>query len=206
MPSDILREPAPPAEYPVAAALHPPAADNCPRCGQPLVDPAGLGWCKMCGYCRSLESEKTNHLLAAAPGPTRGAVLAGVAGHIPLWFWILLVDVGGMAGLSLAAGQLLPAGNCLPRALWTSVQIAVGLLLIFAGQIIAVVAIAPEDEKLSFKDALVPMRVWSLVIKRLPRLCGCLWTSAGGATLVVSALVFIGGLQHWFTYLPGVKK
>lgn len=30
----------------------------CPRCGQKLVDPGGLGWCSKCGFCRSLEEDK----------------------------------------------------------------------------------------------------------------------------------------------------
>src|SRR2546426_426791 len=98
MPSDILhrdvRLTTAPAQNPVAAEPHQPAADNCPHCRQPLIDPAGLGWCKACGYCRSLESEKIDKLLAAAPGPTRGAVLAGIAGHLPVWIWVLLAGVG----------------------------------------------------------------------------------------------------------------
>jgi hypothetical protein len=191
---------------PQTAGPKPAQEIQCPRCHKPLIDPNGLGWCKTCGYCRSLELEKNNKLLAAAPGPSRGAVLAGAAGHIPLWFWVLLAGIAILAGLSLAAGRWLPPGNTLPRALWTSIQIGVGLALIFTGQLIAVVHIAPEDEKLSFKDAVVPTRLWLLVSKRLPRCCGCLWVSTWGLALVVFAVLFIGGLQHWFKYVPNSKN
>jgi len=34
------------------------ASFPCPRCGKPLTDAAGLGWCRACGYCRSLEEAK----------------------------------------------------------------------------------------------------------------------------------------------------
>jgi hypothetical protein len=189
-----------------APSVDAPSADACPRCQKPLIDPNGLGWCKACGFCRSLEEEKGNQLLKEQRGPSRGAILAGAAGNIPVWFWILLGGVGVIAGGFLAADRLLPPGNTFPRALWTSILLGVGLALIFVGQLIAVVLIAPEDEKLNFKDAIVPTRLWPLVAKRLPRLCGCLFVSTWGLALMVFALVFIGGLPHWFTYLPNSKN
>jgi hypothetical protein len=195
-----------PTELKVPAAAAPSPDAECPRCRARLIDPAGLGWCKACGYCRSLAMEAPNQLLAAAPQPSRGTVLAGAAFNVPIWFWLLLLGVAGAAGLSLAAGRLLPPRDNLPRALWTSIQIGVGVLLVFSGQLVAVVSVAPEDERLSFKDAFVPMRLWGLVIARLPRLSGCLWISTFGAALVLCAILFVGGLQHWFTYLPGYQK
>ena len=180
--------------------------ETCPRCAQPLVDPHGLGWCKGCGYCRSLEMEKGNQLLQAAPEPSRGAVLAGAAGNVPLWLWLLLGGLVVLAGMSLTAGRLLPPGNNLTRALWTTAQIGAGWALAFVGQLVALVRIAPEDEKLSFKDALVPTRLWGLVFKRLPRLSGCLCISTWGVALALFAGLFIGGLPHWLTYLPGAKN
>jgi len=193
-----LKAPAQPAPSPDA---------ECPRCRARLIDPSGLGWCKACGYCRSLATEAPAQLMApATPQPTRGEALAGAASNLPLWFWALLLGVALAAGLSFAAGRLLPPGDCLPRAIWTSVQIGLGVVLIFASQVIAVVAVAPEDERLSFKDAIVPLRIWGLVIARLPRFSGCLWTATFGASLVLCAFLFVGGLHHWFTYLPGYKK
>ncbi len=198
------------AQLEVAAnpAAAPAAIDGsaCPRCQKPLIDPAGLGWCKACGYCRSLEAEQDNRLLQAAAGPSPGAALAGAAGQIPTWFWVLVGGVAALAALALAVGRLLPAGNGLPRAVWTSVQMAVGLLLVFGAQLYAVVRIAPDDERLSFKDALVPTRLWSLVGKRLPRLCSCVCLAVWGGALMLFALLFIGGLRHWFSYLPGAEK
>ena len=195
-----------PLESPVLSASKSAGVEPCPRCKQQLIDPAGLGWCKACGYCRSLEAEQDNQLLQTSAGPSRGAALAGAAGQIPWWIWGLGVGVAVVAGGSLAADRLLLTGNGLPRALWTSVQIGVGLVLIFAGQFFALVQIAHEDATLSFKDALVPTRLWHLAGKRMSRLYGCLWTSAWGLSLVVCAFLFIGGLKHWFTYLPNTKN
>lgn len=200
--SQELRSPTLPAGSPPQA----PAATPCPRCKKPLIDPTGLAWCKACGYCGSLEAERQNQLMQTAQAPSRGAVFAGAAGQIPWWFWVLVGGVAVLAAGALAADRLLPAGNTFPRALFTSVQMGVGLALIFAGQCFALVRIAPEDERLSFKDALVPTRLWALAGKRLGQLYGCLWTSVWGLGLIVFAVLFIGGLGHWMTYLPGAKN
>jgi hypothetical protein len=81
-----------------------------------------------------------------------------------------------------------------------------GLVLIFAGQLFALMRVAQYDEKLSFKDAIVPSRLWTVAAKRLGEVYGCLWTSVWGLGLIVFAILFIGGLQHWMTYLPGAKN
>src|SRR5687767_11248515 len=96
-----------------------PSPDECPRCHKPLIDPAGLGWCKACGYCKSLEEEKHNQLLKESRGPSRGAVLAGAAGNIPVWFWILLLGIAILAGAAVGADRLLPPGNNFARAVST---------------------------------------------------------------------------------------
>ncbi len=199
-------EPVVAAEWP--AIQNAPADAHCPRCQSVLVDPQGLGWCKACGYCRSLEPEKENALLLlqAAPEASRGSVWAGAAGNVPVWFWVLFTGVGALAGMTLAAGRYLPPGNNLPRALWTSILIGVGAAITFVAQLVALVRIAPEDDRLSFKDALMPTRLWSLVVKRLPRLSGCLCIAAWGMALALFAGLFIGGLPHWLTYLPGTKN
>ena len=198
-----------PQELRTATKPTPPQAPPsvpCPRCKKPLIDPEGLRWCKACGYCGSLEAEQNNKLMQAEQAPSRAAVFAGAAGQIPWWFWVLVIGVGALAAASLAVGRLLTAGDTFQRALFTSVQMGVGVMLIFVGQLVALMHVAPEDEKLSFKDAIVPTRLWGLVGKRLNRLYGCLWTSVWGLALVVFAILFIGGLQHWMTYLPNSNK
>jgi hypothetical protein len=178
----------------------------CPRCGQPIIDPDGLGWCRACGYCRSLEDERACALLAKTKVGAKQPSMAALAGDIPIWFWILVGGIGAVFAASLAAGWLLPAGKCLPRALWTTLQIAVGLLVVFAHQFLVLVVVAPEDEKLGFKDALLPTRLWPAAARRLPRTAPYLWGASWGLAMVIAALLFIGGLGHWNSYLPGANK
>ena len=49
-----------------------PAVDPCPRCGKTLVDPAGLGWCPACGYCKSLAQANPKSLLTDKKAPSLG--------------------------------------------------------------------------------------------------------------------------------------
>jgi hypothetical protein len=182
-----------------------PTASECPQCRLALIDPTGLGWCRGCGYCRSLEDERAKALLDQTQ--TRGpqVSMSGLVGYIPIWFWVLLAGLVGAFAASCAIGYLLPAGSNFTRALWTTAQVILGLLAVFACQLFALVQVAAEDEKLGFKDALVPTRLWSVVCKRLPGTACYLWGATWALALVVSAFVFIGGLGHWYSYLPGAK-
>ena len=81
----------------------------CPRCQQPLIDPAGLGWCKACGYCRSLaESQKQAGPEPKAPAAPNTLTATGSAvGQTPTWFWITLVGVLLISGATIACSHLL---------------------------------------------------------------------------------------------------
>lgn len=180
----------------------------CPRCGKPLTDPQGMGWCQGCGYCKSLEEDKAKvKLEPAAPKPDAqgGTPAAKIALSVPRWIWPLLLGVIGFSAASLLPARHL-APNTLERALWTTAQMAAGLFMIFVAQFIALLRIAPEVETLSFKDMLLPTRLWPLVFKRLSTLYVPVWLAAWGLAIMVSAGIFIGGLGYWGTYLPGGKN
>lgn len=195
-----------------AANLTGRAANPCPKCGKPLTDAAGLGWCPACGYCRSLEetpqvakvkvqeaeAQTAPHSMREPPSEPSGPFL------IPIWLLCLVVGAIGIAVGSYFIGRNL-APNALPRALWTTCQIGGGVLVLLVGQFLALVRIAPFDEKLSFKDAVLPLRLYGQVIKRLPSMGFSLCTLGWGLTLIASALFFIGGLNHWFVYLKNNK-
>jgi hypothetical protein len=182
---------------------------TCPRCTKPLTDPAGMGWCQSCGFCRSLEEDKAKIHLEAAPAkpldmlaPTGPAEQGSGLGLV--WLWLLLGVIGLGAVSQVPARCLAP--NSFERAVWTTGQIGLGILLILAGQLIALVQLAPHDEKLSFKDMFVPFNLWGQVLKRLPALRVPLWLGGWGLVMSLSAGIFIGGLSHWMTYLPGQKN
>ena len=180
----------------------------CPRCQKPLVDPNGLGWCRSCGYCRSLaESETTNAKAPVVkPGPQNSISATGWAlGQTPMWFWVTLVGVVIVAGATFACGRYLKL-TPFERALFTSVQMGAGFAMMLIGQFIALLRLAPEDSGLGFKDALFPFRLYGLVMKRLPSTQLTLYMGAWGIAAIVAANLFLGGLGHWLTHLPGTQK
>ena len=188
-------------------------ANPCPRCGKPITDAAGLGWCPACGYCRSLEEGKASlpevekKSAVAAKKPSLGGLveLGEAMGGLPRWVWIMLMGVVVFGAFSLLPNQQL-AKNSYERALWSTCQIVAGLLMIFAAQLWAIVLIGHLDEKISFKDVLLPTKLWVLTCKQLPRTHLCVWLGSWGLTLILSALIFIGGLPYWMNYLPGGNR
>lgn len=179
------------------------AAFPCPRCQQPLIDPQGLGWCKACGYCRSLEEgEQQTAQKVVAPKPNQLTATGAAIGQSPMWVWIALGGVLAIAVATLAGGRFLTL-TPLERALMTTGHIVLGAALMFIGQLIALVKIAPEDPSLTFKDAVFPFRLYGLILKRLPGASYAIYLGLWGLTAIVAANVFIGGLGHWLTYLPG---
>lgn len=188
-----------------------PAVAPCPRCGKPLTDAAGLGWCAACGYCRSLEETagqvkvENAEIKAAPPAPVAAAVPTSPAAERLAWLFPLLLGIGVIGWISFSAGRRLPPDS-FPRALWTSVEIAAGVLVLLVGQFIALIRLAPSDEKLSFKDVLMPFRLYGHIFPRARSMPLPVWTLGWGLSAIASALLFVGGLNHWFTYLKKDKN
>ena len=183
-----------------------PAQDTCPRCQGPLIDPRGLGWCKACGYCHSLDENRAR--LAAAPAAPRARPTMprpGVLVQVPRWGIVLPVGVIVTATASWAIGRYIPF-EPLHRALWATIQAALGILVMFAGQAYGLFRIAPEEATLHFVDAIVPFRLYSLVCKRLPGMAIVLCIGSWGLTLTLSGLLLIGGMGHWLKYLPKSRE
>ncbi len=191
-------------QSPPESIAAPPVSDPCPRCGKALVDPDGLGWCPGCGFCKSLAQDNSQQLLADEKLLSLGGVVeaGGAITSLPLWFWTSLLVIAVGIGASIGMNKQLPEGENLTRATWASVQIAAGVLFIFLAQCYALMTVAPSEPTMSFKDAVTPFRLWPMVCKRLPNLKGSLWTALFGLSLIVGAAAFIGGLGHWFIYLP----
>jgi hypothetical protein len=192
-----------------AAVDVPVVSDKCPKCEAKLIDPSGLGWCKSCGYCKSLEEDKARVPMRTA-GASKTPSLLGmvefgqVLAHLPSWAWVL---VGGM--VVIVVMNVLPAQSVpkegLVRAVLSTSEIAIGLVLIFVAQFWALFAVGGNDEKLNFKDGVLPGRLWGMAMRKLPETQGQVWLASWGITCILSALLIIGGLPHWMEYLPKSK-
>ncbi|MCI0459990.1 MAG: hypothetical protein L0Z62_23815 [Gemmataceae bacterium] len=180
----------------------------CPACGGKLIDPDGLGWCQACGYCRSMQTERTREQRRKPrKKPPRGDSPLGVVEFFcllaatPRWVYALFGGVGAIVLLSLLPNQLF-ADSPLGRCLWCTCQLAVGVIFVLAAQSWAVMVLADSDERLSGKDAIFSGRLWVLAVRKLPatqrQFCLGLW----GLTTILCAFFLVGGLTHWLTYLP----
>src|SRR5262245_49945200 len=185
----------------------PPGTGACPKCGNKLTDPLGLGWCQKCGYCRSLEEDKTQALIQRReaqkrqPSPLGSLEFFQMVARFPAWTWVLIGGVAMVVALNVPPALSLP-DDCLGRALWSSIEICLGFALIIGAQTWALCLLAPNDDRLGFKDAIIPGRLWALVAKNLPAMREQLWMASWGLAAILSGLIVVGGLGHWFTYLP----
>ena len=184
------------------AASERPLRTACPRCETKLVDPAGLSLCPKCGWCRSLAETR---LWSAEPVQTKrppsrlgGREFLELIWKSPCWLWILAGGLVVVGAVTAAADAVLPPEG-LVRALWTTGQIAVGLLFVLGAQAWALILFAPKDDKLGAKDLFLSGRLWGLILKRLPATQWQVGFAVWGLTLAVSGAAWVGGLSY---YLP----
>ncbi len=195
--------PAPPEKAPEEVAPSDPSI--CPRCQGKLTNPAGLGWCAGCGYCRSLEEEGPA-VLPPEPAPSRkpsalGATEFGEAmRRMPAWAWPLLGGTAAIAFLAIA-GDCLLDDDCLERALWSAIQIMVSVIGLIAAQLWAMLRIGASEEGLGAKDVIIPGRLWRAAFRHLP---ATRWPVSLGAwclTAMICGAAIIGGYEYWFEAL-----
>ncbi len=203
--ADLGGSSAPDITLPPEEAGTAPAA--CPRCGGALIDPAGLGWCKACGYCHSLAGERNQAPPRRSQGPSRPSALGAVEFfmllvRMPTWLWPLLAGVGLAVGLSLVPLLAWPADS-FARCLWCTCQLGMGLVLLLVGQFWALLVVAADDERLSFKDGIFSGRLWIVTARQLPRTRRQFTFGVWGLTTILCAFLLVGSLTHWLTYLPG---
>jgi hypothetical protein len=184
----------------------PATAEPCPRCQKPLVDPRGLGWCRACGYCKSLAEDTAKAPAAVAAAQQSGAApkenaVQVVWKNTPVWAYVLILGAVAIVLGTYFGARHVPL-TPLKRALWTTLQIASGVTILLVTQFVAVLFIAPEDATISFKDVVIPARLYHLIGKRLPRMAWALCLAVWSLTLVASAVTCVGGLGHWMEYLP----
>jgi hypothetical protein len=180
------------------------AASVCPRCGGRLSNPAGLGWCPKCGYCRSLQEEANLPAALGKPAAVKSSPLGVVEffhllGRVPGWFWVLAGGGAVLTSLAAAADFLLP-DNCLARALCSTVPVGLGLIGLLAAQVWAILLIGAEDDALGAKDVILSARLWRLTLQRLPRTRKPVWLGGWSVTTVLCAALIVGGFSYWYQF------
>ena len=210
-PDQPVRPPTPAVTVETSSVGAPPSAPSapCPRCGGRLTSPEGLGWCPSCGYCRSLEGDGDKLAVEAPSAPRQPSALGIVEffellGKLPVWLWVLLGGTLIVAVLSVAANCVLP-DDSLPRALWCSIQLGIGLLGLLAAQIWTFVILAPETDHLSTKDLILSARLWSLTCRRLPESQRQVWLGGWSAATMLAAIFLVGGYSYWYQFYKPKK-
>jgi hypothetical protein len=183
-----------------------PTITTCPRCGGKLIDPEGLGWCQGCGYCHSLEQDRAKVRLQPPPAarpPKDPSPLEFILllKKVPSWFWTMMAGAGLIVMFTILTDQ--PYRKTpVARMIWSTVQIVLGFFMTLGASFWALITVASADEGISIKNMVFQGRVWALTFQRLPKTRWQVWLAAWGIAAVLSAAFLIGGLKHWFRYLP----
>src|SRR5262249_45628841 len=106
-----------------------------------------------------------------------------------------------VVAISVPPALLLPP-DTLRRAIWSTSELVLGVLMILAAQFWALMEVASEDEGLGAKDLFLSGRLWWQTCKRLPQTSGQVWLGTWGLAAVLSSFLIIGDLEHWLRYLP----
>lgn len=170
----------------------------CPRCQEPLWDIAEGRWCSACGYRQTGGkgwAPRPEASARPAPPRTRGE-WAEMPRLVPRWVWVMLGGVAVVGLASVNAGMLLPPSSW-PRAVWTTAQIAVGLAGLLLAQVAVCSWLGEQQNGPSLWDLLMPYRVWRMAVRHLPATRWAVCCAAWCVTLIVCALVFVGGLTYW---------
>jgi hypothetical protein len=166
----------------------------CPNCRWRLIDPATMGYCPKCGYCRYLEVERHSNANIHLPQPnTNWLGLRGIVNSVavlPGWLSILL---GGSFAVLLyvkAIQQLLPeaSGN---RPALGLVLLVLGCASMLFSHFWALVKVAPSYAEIGPLDFFSPGLVWGTALRRLPETRWPLWLAAWSLALVSADWWFI---------------
>jgi hypothetical protein len=179
-----------------------PAPADCPRCGGRLVNPESLGLCPACGYCHSLHAD------AAEPESAINMAKNTVAGEsavafwqmmlvLPKWAWVTLAGVALILVGSLVGDALLSAAS-FARAVWSSAQLIVGLVLVLGAQIYGVFRLSSSESGVEGREFfLFSPRLWRRIFKELPATRWLVYLESWGLSLMVCAIVIVGNLLYW---------
>src|SRR5262245_25767149 len=143
----------------------------CPKCRGPLWVVVGSRWCSNCGYRQITNDDPTpgGATVSASREVSRpkGGEWSEIRRLIPGWGWALLGGMAGIGLVSLAAGLLLPPDS-LPRAIWTSAQVLVGLVSLLLAQVSVCGLLGLQREGIGLQDLIFPDKIWRMAFRRLP--------------------------------------
>jgi hypothetical protein len=121
---------------------------------------------------------------------------------LPGWLSILL---GGAFAILLYCKSLdyLLAENSERRAIWGTVLLSAGLLILCLCQLWAFLKLLPENAGWGITEAMVPsLPVWCAAFRRLPHTRWPIWLAGWSLTMVLASTLVVGGQTYWLGKKP----
>jgi hypothetical protein len=172
---------------------------SCPRCGGRVTDPGGISWCPSCGHCPLLEKQAEQVPDQPAPrAPSKlGAVeFFSVVGRTPGWLWLLLLGVFSVIGVSLTVGFILPHES-IDRVRWSLGQLLFGVVVVVAAHLWAMRQVPAVEVRGRSRGTYSLVELWRSAASRMPATRWPINLLSWGVSLIVCALLVIGGFSWW---------
>ena len=186
---------------PVAEPISKPVVEQivdplCPVCQWRLIDPATMGYCPKCGYCRYIQVHRHSdaninlHRNRASLLGLR-AVVDAIA-SLPGWLSVLLGGSFAILLYAKAIDHLLPEGTS-NRPMVGFGMLAAGIVALGFSHFWALAKVAPSYSDVGPLDLLSPGLVWGSALRRLPETRWPLWLAGWSISLIGGAWFFITG-------------
>jgi hypothetical protein len=178
---------------------------RCEKCDAPLVAMQS-SVCRKCGWYASLGMfveidqrwEQVTDPAAGQQQETRPAPshLAVWAKLLPRWAWFVIACVLLVIIESIVARFTTPETGTL-RTTWSLTQLTIGFLTFVCCHFVNFMILVSDDASFALLDVILkPIKVWSRVIKELPRRLTLFTAGVCGLTAVVMSFLVIGAIPY----------
>lgn len=176
--------------------------ETCPRC-HTVTEWGENSWCPDCGYypvVDGTQTEGTSWADGLPDAPEEEFDDRSALASIPMWFWLMIAGIIGIALSSVWIRHSLADQETL-RGRIALGQLGVGLLIVMVAHGLAAKFAMAGDRRISIPDIFLSwFNVWQPTIGKLPHTCRRLLAVVWGMLACLTAVTIIGGIDYGYPF------
>ena len=176
--------------------------ETCPRC-HTVTEWGENSWCPDCGYypvVDGTQAEGTSWADGLPDAPEEEFDDRSALASIPMWFWLMIAGIIGIALSSVWIRHSLADQETL-RGRIALGQLGVGMLIVMIAHGLAAKFAMAGDRRISIPDIFLSwFNVWQPTIGKLPHTCRRLLAVVWGMLACLTAVTIIGGIDYGYPF------
>ena len=176
--------------------------ETCPRC-HTVTEWGENSWCPDCGYypvVDGTQAEGTSWADGLPDAPEEEFDDRSALASIPMWFWLMIAGIIGIALSSVWIRHSLADQETL-RGRIALGQLGVGLLIVMVAHGLAAKFAMAGDRRISIPDIFLSwFNIWQPTIGKLPHTCRRLLAVVWGMLACLTAVTIIGGIDYGYPF------